>query len=141
MATLDNARHERFCQARIQGKSIDESYVLAGFKANRGNAARLNANEVVLARLRELQAETATAAVVTATELSDQLEAIRVAAVAANQLGAAAQAVMGRAKLHGLIIDKAEVKDVTPPLEPSQRQAEIDRLLSKRPAHLRVVGG
>lgn len=136
---LDNPRHEAFAQARAQGRTQDDAYTDAGFRANSSNAARLNGNERVLARVKELQAATAADAVVSAATLSEQLEDIRLKAIAANQMGAAAQAVMGRAKLHGLIIDKAEVKDVTP-MDPAQRQAEIDRLLSKRPA-LRVVGG
>lgn len=138
---LDNARHEAFAQSLASGKTQDEAYVAAGFKASRSNAARLSSNEDVASRVKELQAATAVEAVVSAATLSDQLEDIRLKAIAANQMGAAAQAVMGRAKLHGLIIDKAEVKDVTP-VDPAQRQAEIDRLVARRngPA-LRVVGG
>lgn len=136
---LDNPRHEAFAQALASGSTSDEAYVQAGFKANRGNACRLKADESVASRVKALQVVTMVEAVVSAATLSEQLEDIRLKAIAANQMGAAAQAVMGRAKLHGLIIDKAEVKDVTP-MDPAQRQAEIDRLLSKRPA-LRVVGG
>jgi hypothetical protein len=68
-------------------------------------------------------------AVVSAATLSDQLEDIRVKAIAANQMGAAAQAVMGRAKLHGLIIDKAEIKDTT--LPPEMRRQRILELSAK----------
>jgi hypothetical protein len=119
--------------------SIDDAYVEAGFKANRGNAARLNAIESVASRVKELQEASAEVATVTAADLSAQLEDIRIKAIASNQLGAAVQAAMGRAKLHGLIIDKAEVKDVTP-VDPEQRQAEINRLLAKRGRHVRAVG-
>lgn len=140
MAALDNARHEAFAQALAKGGSQADAYVAAGYKPSEANASRLTGNEKVASRVRELQEASAEAAVVTATELSDQLETIREKAMTANQFGAAAQAVMGRAKLHGLIIDKAEVKDVTPPLEPLQRQAEIERLLAKQRPHLRVVG-
>lgn len=137
---LDNPKHEAFAQARAQGKSQDEAYIAAGFKANSSNAARLNGNERVASRVKELQAASAEIAVVTAASLSDQLEDIRQKAIAANQMGAAAQAVMGRAKLHGLIIDKAEVKDVTP-MDPAHRDAEIARLLAKHGPQLRVVNG
>lgn len=58
MPILSNPKHEAFCQQRVQGKSIDDAYVLAGFKANRGNAARLNANESVQQRIAELQSKT-----------------------------------------------------------------------------------
>ena len=52
MPALPNARHEAFCRALAEGHSIDESYSLAGYSKNRGNASRLNANESVQARLR-----------------------------------------------------------------------------------------
>lgn len=137
---LDNPKHEAFAQARAQGASVEDAFVAAGYKANSGNASRLNGNERVASRVKELQAASAAEAVITAAELSEQLEDIRKKAIAANQMGAAAQAVMGRAKLHGLIIDKAEVKDVTP-MDPAQREAEIARLLAKHGPHLRVVNG
>jgi len=115
-----------------------KAYENAGYKPLESAASRLASQVKVLARVRELQAASAERAEVTAAELSDQLEDIRKKALEANQMGAAAQAVMGRAKLHGLIIDKAEVKDVTP-IDPAARQAEIDRLLAKRGGHLRAV--
>ena len=134
MSALANARHERFAQERAKGLTVDAAYEAAGFKVHRGNAHRLSTNDSVASRVAELQAVTADAAVVTAADLSAQLEDLRVKAVQAGQFGAAVQAVNGRAKLHGLIIDKAEVKDVTN-IEPEQRQAEIRRLTAK----LRVV--
>lgn len=141
MPTLDNEQHEAFCQHIAKGMSQAGAYEAAGYKS-KGNAAEANAsrlirNDKVASRVRELQEASAEEAVVTAAMLSDQLEEIRLAAVKANQMGAAAQAVMGRAKLHGLIIDKAEVKDVTP-MSPEMRQAEIRRLAEKM--KLRAVG-
>lgn len=141
MGPLKNARHEAFCQALSTGMSQEAAYLEAGYSENSGTrsaAARLYSNVAVASRVAELQAASAEIAEITAATLSEQLENIRVKALAANQMGAAAQAVMGRAKLHGLIIDKAEVKDVTIP--PEARRAEIDRLLAKSGAHLRAVG-
>lgn len=138
-----NARQEAFAQHLAKGMSQAEAYMAAGYKSE-GNAAEVSASQLlrnpkVSSRVRELQEASAEVAVIDAAMISAQLEEIRIKALAAGQLTAAVSAAMGRAKLHGLIIDKAEVKDVTP-LTPEQRQAEIDRLLSKRPA-LRVVGG
>jgi phage terminase small subunit len=59
MPPLSNARHERFCVALSEGHSIAESYALAGYSKNTGNASRLNGNERVRARVAELQAEAA----------------------------------------------------------------------------------
>jgi phage terminase small subunit len=56
MPVLSEPRHERFCQLRIEGKTIDQAYIDAGFKANRSNAARLNANDHIQARMEELLA-------------------------------------------------------------------------------------
>lgn len=137
MGVLKNARHEKYCQGRISGMSRDEAYSEAGYSPDRANAGKLDARPLVQTRLQELQEVGAAVAVVTAAILSEQLEAMRKAALEAGQFGPAVQATMGRAKLHGLIIDKAQVEDVTP-VKPEVRQAEIDRLLGKR--HLRAVG-
>lgn len=55
MPVLKNAREEKFAQARAAGKTIDASYQIAGYKANRSNAARLNSKEHIQKRIAELQ--------------------------------------------------------------------------------------
>lgn len=59
MPVLKNTRHEAFAQALARGIVTDDAYVEAGFKFNRGNAARLKANESVRKRVAELQARVA----------------------------------------------------------------------------------
>jgi len=59
MPVLTNAKHERYCQNRVEGQTIDAAYTNAGYKPNRGNAARLNANESIQGRIRELQGNAA----------------------------------------------------------------------------------
>lgn len=54
MPVLPNPREERFCQFRAEGKTASESYVLAGYKANDGNACRLNGIERIQDRIAEL---------------------------------------------------------------------------------------
>lgn len=54
MAALENARHEAFAQGIAKGLSADEAYASAGYKANRGNATRLKANESIVSRVAEL---------------------------------------------------------------------------------------
>jgi hypothetical protein len=81
--------------------------------------------------VRELQEASAEEAVVTAADLSAQLETIREKAEGANQFGAAAQAVMGRAKLHGLIVDKAEIKATVADLTDEQLDAKINGLMGR----------
>lgn len=135
MPVLPNAKHEAFAQAIAQGMKGAEAYQSAGYTvgnepAARASAARLLATVSVASRVAELQTESAEVAVVTAADLSTQLEDIRVKAIAANQMGAAAQAVMGRAKLHGLIIDKAEIKATVQDLSDDELEMRIGEKMS-----------
>lgn len=57
MAPLKNQRRELFAQALARGNKTDDAYTEAGFSPNRGNAARLKANEDILGRVLELQAK------------------------------------------------------------------------------------
>jgi phage terminase small subunit len=54
MPVLPNQRHEAFAQALAKGKSADEAYQLAGYAENRGNAARLKANERIRKRVEDI---------------------------------------------------------------------------------------
>lgn len=51
---LKNQRHERFAQLLAEGLTADEAYIQAGYKANRGNAVRLKANESISDRVAEI---------------------------------------------------------------------------------------
>ena len=53
---LKNPRHELFAQALVHGMSADAAYTEAGYKADRGNAARMTANDSICDRVAELQA-------------------------------------------------------------------------------------
>lgn len=54
MPILKNQKHEAFAQALAKGQNADEAYQAAGFKANRGNAARLKANDNIRKRVAEI---------------------------------------------------------------------------------------
>ena len=54
MPVLPDPRYEPFAQRLAQGDTADKAYQRAGFKANRGNAARLNANESIKGRVAEI---------------------------------------------------------------------------------------
>lgn len=109
MPALPNARHERFAQELAKGETADAAYVAAGFKANRGNAARLKANESVMTRLAELQGKAAVRAVVTTESLIAEADEIKAKALESAQYGAANAALTLKAKLAGKLIDRAEV--------------------------------
>jgi len=55
MPVLEDARHELFCQERVSGRSIIDSYVAAGFKRDTGNATVLNGKPHIQERLAELK--------------------------------------------------------------------------------------
>jgi hypothetical protein len=59
MPILSNPRWEMFAQELAKGKTADEAYQLAGYTENRGNAARLKANESVTERVKKLLAKAA----------------------------------------------------------------------------------
>ena len=110
MPPLRNARHERFCQELTQGRSASEAYINAGFKASRQNAGRLRTNETVAARLLELQAASADACKITVESICAELDEAITIAKAKGQPNALVSAAGLRAKLGGLLIDKAQIE-------------------------------
>lgn len=115
MPALANARHERFAQELAKGKSQDEAYELAGFKPDRGNAARLTANDSVRTRLAELQERGAIKAEVTAASLIEEAEDVRAKALKAGQFSAAIAAIREKGVLAGVRIEKRESTHKTDP--------------------------
>ena len=59
MPALKNARHEAFAQGLAKGMTAEDAYESAGFKPNRGNAARLKAKDSILRRVAELVGKSA----------------------------------------------------------------------------------
>ncbi|MBM7047562.1 hypothetical protein [Rhizobium lusitanum] len=110
MPVLKNARHEKFSQLRAEGKTQDEAYELAGFKPSRHHASRLATKGNIQARVAEIQGRAAERAAVTIHSLTDELEEARAIAIAEKQSSAAVAAVMGKAKLHGHLIDKRRLE-------------------------------
>ncbi|NTG07238.1 terminase small subunit [Rhizobium rhizogenes] len=108
MGVLKNARHEKFAQLRAQGKTQDEAYELAGFKPSRHHASRLATKGNIQARVAEIQGRAAERAAVTIHSLTDELEEARGIAIAEKQTSAAVAATLGKAKLHGLLIEKKQ---------------------------------
>jgi phage terminase small subunit len=73
MPVLANAKHELFAQELAKGKTADEAYVLAGFKANRGNAATLKAKQSILDRVNEILERAAVRAEITVARVLEEL--------------------------------------------------------------------
>ena len=111
MVALKNARHEKYAQALAKGKTADQAYKTAGFKPHRGNASTLRAKQNILERVAEILGHAAEQTLVTIDTLTEELEEARKLGMQ-NPKGASAavSAVMGKAKLHGLLVDKVENK-------------------------------
>jgi phage terminase small subunit len=109
---LRNPRHERFAQELATGKTADAAYVLAGYKENRSNAARLNASQNIQKRVAEIQAVGAELAAITVETLIAEAEAARSKAMGEKGgANAAVAAITAKAKLAGLWRDKAAQTD------------------------------
>ena len=74
MPVLANQRHEKFAQLLAEGRSASETYVSAGYRANRHNAARLKSFEHVRQRLQELQQAGANRAEITLEGILRELD-------------------------------------------------------------------
>ena len=109
MAPLRNVRHERFCVALSEGRSIAESYEVAGFKKNSGNSSRLNADERIRARVLELQTQTAADSKFTIESINRELDEAISVARSKHQAQAMVSASSMKAKLAGLLIERTEV--------------------------------
>lgn len=135
MPVLRNQRHELFAQELAAGRSASEAYERAGYKSNYGNCIRLKGNERVEARVAELQNRGAAHAEVTIVSLVQELEDARQLAVERGQASAAVAATMGKAKVTGQIIDRAEVRN--PDDFEDKTMEELIEIVSKQ---LREVG-
>ncbi len=109
-------KQEAACRAYIETGSKSAAYRHAYNTKNMKNetvwrrAVELFDNGKVAARLEALQAEHRRVHDVTIESLTKELEEARTLAIANGQASAAVQATMGIAKLHGLLVDRAEVK-------------------------------
>ncbi len=122
-----NARQELFVQGLLVGNSADQAYTEAGYKRHRENAARLIANDNIVARLAELRAPVIKAVQVTLEGHLRNLKALRDTAAEAGQYGAAITAEVNRGKASGLYVER--------------RSSRNDTTLAVRDEALRTING
>ena len=107
-------KQENFCQAYIETGNASEAYRRAYNAGNmkpetiNRNAHALFGNNKIVTRLDELRAGHAERHNVTVDSLTIENEAAREVAKENKQPAAMVSATTGKAKLHGLIIDKQE---------------------------------
>jgi phage terminase small subunit len=108
MPVLESSRHEAFAQALAKGRSATAAYAEAGYEGDRTAASRLSTNVNVQARVAELQEKAAERTIVTVEDIAAQLDEDRTYAREKGAAAAAVSATLGKAKVLGLIVDKAE---------------------------------
>jgi len=119
VGTLLTPQQWRFVDAVIKGKTYSEAYAKAGYKTTKGNntdsaASRLSRNVKVEAAIVATRRAAAQRAEITVDTIVERLEEIRRVALEVDppQASAAVAAVMGQAKVLGLVIDRSQV-DIT----------------------------
>jgi phage terminase small subunit len=115
---LRNTRHEAFAQELFkgiaEGRSQAASYSAAGYTNNPNAAAAdacrlLKASRHIIARVQELQEQTARKKKVTVETVVDELDTARAIAERNEQASAMVQATSVKAKVCGLFVEKTEV--------------------------------
>lgn len=111
-----NIRQERFCLGLAEGLPQSRAYVEAGYTA-RGNAAEVEASKMVrlpkvAARVAELQAKAARRSEVTVDSLVLELDEMLQLATRQKLPAAGVAAILGKARLLGLVVDKTEIATV-----------------------------
>jgi phage terminase small subunit len=113
---LDPVR-ERFAQEYHATGNASEAYRRANPKSAKWTphtlhvkASKVLAEDEVCMRLEQLQADAAKRHGTTINSLTAELEEAREAAISTGQVSAAVSAIMGKAKLHGLIVEKVKAQ-------------------------------
>lgn len=109
-------KQEAFCLAFIETNNASEAYRRAYDAENMKpetiwkRSCELMADGNVTGRVKELKALVTERALVSVLSITQELEEARALALQEGQPSAAVSASMGKAKLHGLLVDKVDVK-------------------------------
>ena len=138
-------KQEKFCQKYIElgnaSEAYRQSYSCGGMSDNAiaVEASRLQGNPKVSLRIEDIQKSHQIRHEITVDGLTDELEEARQVSMGEGQGGGMVSATMGKAKLHGLLIDKNELTGKNgQPIEVAvttkdQIKKEIDVLFSEPP--------
>ena len=135
MGTNLTIKQEKFCQKYVElGNASDayrQSYETKRMQAStvNRNAKALIDNNKIAARIKELQSEHRHRHDVTVDSATEELEAARKLAMDIQNPSAAIAASMGKAKLHGLLVDKKEITDRN-----QQQQTKIELTMTPEEA-------
>ena len=135
MAMQLTPKQEKFCQKYIELGNASEAY-RQSYDAGKmkpevinNKASDLLAKGEIRVRIKELRNRLVEKHEVTVESIAQELEEARTMALTTPtpQASAAVAASMGKAKLYGLITDKAEIKQTVEVLTDTQLDAEIQR--------------
>jgi hypothetical protein len=142
MPVLRNARHESFAQQLVQGQKFGwtrgSCYSRSGYKAEGESAEsaawRLlkNVENGIAARVQEIVGNGAKRAEVTVQSLLEELEAAREGATSAEQFAAVTGAVIAKAKLKGLMVDRLAVGAPSDFAACETTEQVVDKLLEEQ---------
>jgi hypothetical protein len=119
-------KQEAFAMAYVESGNASEAYRTA-YDVNentRDNSINVEASKLrhtpkITLRIRELQELAQVRHSITIHTLTDELEKARKTAQEAGQASAMVAATMGKAKLHGLLTDKAEITSPDVSMKPT----------------------
>ena len=112
MAKLTNQKWEKAAQVYVETGNKTQAYKQAGYSTNMSDKAisanvnRLFSRDLVLTRVSELQKHHQQRHDVTVDSITQELEEAMALATVLGKPSALVAAIMGKAKLHGLIVDK-----------------------------------
>lgn len=109
-------KQEKFVQKYLETGNASEAYRFAYTASNmtsetlRVEASRLLNNPNVSLAVKKLQEEARKKHEVTLESITRELEEARILAMTEKQTSSAVSASLGKAKIHGLVVDKKEIK-------------------------------
>ena len=119
-------KQEAFAMAYVESGNASKAYKAAyDVNENTNNnsisveACKLRNNPKITLRILELQELAQERHLITVDSLTKELEQARLTASEAGQASAMVAATMGKAKLHGLLTDKAEISSSNESMKPT----------------------
>jgi hypothetical protein len=110
MGVLPNSKRERFCQLRLEGRTLEQAYAGAGYNPSKPAASRMAKKPDIVQRMKELHVHALNRSEVTVESIASELDAAFQFALKCKAPSAMVAAALGKAKLYGLITDKAQVQ-------------------------------
>ena len=123
-------KQERFVLEYMIDSNATQAAIRAGYSAHTAEqqGSRLLSYAKVAAAIRAGQAEFRERTAVTVESISDQLDDAYEQAKDNGQAAAMVQACMGLAKLHGLLVDKVETRQIVTDMTPDELEVELGRV-------------